>query len=308
VRGKPPPAALVVAALLAVQVLFGVNYVVSKVVVTALPPLVWASARILVSALVMMAVAVASRRKHPTGGARYFVPLVGYALLGIIINQGSFLVGLRYTTSSHSAILNTMIPLFTLLVVTLRGQEALTGRRALGFAAALAGVLVLRRIESFSLSDRTMLGDALTLLNCLSYALFLSFGKKFMGAHDSVWTTAWLFVYGSVGLTAIAAPEWITLRPPPLGPPLVGAMIFAVVGGTLLAYFLNLWALAHTHSSSVALFIYLQPLVASVVAWGWLGETPTARTALSWGLIAAGFLLALGRNVRRYDDATETTA
>src|SRR5688572_149907 len=114
---------MVLAALIAVQILFGVNYVVSKIVVGVFPPLVWASIRIIISSAVMVAFALATKRKHPVGGAQFFVPLIFYALLGTIINQASFLVGLSYTTSTNSAILNTLIPVFTLLVVTVRRQE-----------------------------------------------------------------------------------------------------------------------------------------------------------------------------------------
>src|SRR6185312_13343906 len=111
---------LVLAALIAVQVLFGVNYVVTKVVVGAFPPLLWASLRIIISSIFMLTVAFMSGHEHPKDGKKFFGPLVIFALLGIIINQSSFLVGLRYTTATNSAVLNTLIPVFTLLLVTLR--------------------------------------------------------------------------------------------------------------------------------------------------------------------------------------------
>src|SRR5262249_33044935 len=146
---------MVIAALLAVQVLFGAGYVVSKVLVGVFPPLVWASIRIIVSAALMMGFAIGSGRKHPTDGRKFFIPLIGYALLGMIINQSSFLVGLKYTTSTNSAVLNTLIPIFTLLIVTVRGQEPATSRRVVGFFLSLVGVLVIRHVENFSFSDST---------------------------------------------------------------------------------------------------------------------------------------------------------
>lgn len=290
---------LVLAALITVQVLFGINYVVSKIVVGAFPPLVWASIRIIISSVVMVTVAIFTGRKHPKGGARFFGPLVFYALLGTIINQASFLVGLSYTTSTNSAILNTLIPVFTLLIVTIRGQEPMTARRAVGFVCAFAGVLVIRKVEDLSLSNATLIGDMLTILNCLSYGLFLSFSKKFLEAHDPIWTTAWLFIYGSVGITGLAIPDWLTFEWPTMNPNLWAAVIFAVLGATLMTYFLNFWALAHAKSSQVALFIYLQPVVASLIAWIWLGEVITLRTVMASGCIFVGLVLAIGKMGRR---------
>ncbi len=186
-----------------------------------------------------------------------------------------------------------MIPVFTLLIVTIRGQEPLTKLRVAGFILSFSGVLVLRHVEEISLSDRTLIGDLLTILNCLSFALFLSYSKTFLETHDRVWTTAWLFVYGSIGFGLVSLPDWMTFRMPELTPLLVGAMAFGIIGGTLLTYFLNVWALTYARSSSVALFVYLQPVVASALAWAWMGETVTLRTFLYSLIIFCGLLLAL---------------
>ena len=254
---KPSPK-LVLAALLTVQVLFGINYVVTKVVVGVFPPLLWASFRIIISSIFMLSVAFMSGHEHPKDGKKFFGPLVIFALLGIIINQASFLVGLRYTTATNSAVLNTLIPVFTLLLVTLRGQEKLTAKRLVGFLCALTGVLIIRKLEDIFFSNNTWIGDLLTVLNCLSYSFFLSYGKKFLEQHDRFWTTFWLFAYGSVGLTCLGAHDWMTFTWPVISPQLLACMAFAVVGGTLMTYFLNFWALAHAKSSSVAL-VHLRP-------------------------------------------------
>ncbi|MEK6704657.1 MAG: DMT family transporter [Bdellovibrionota bacterium] len=290
---KAPNPLLIVGALILIQVLFGVNYVVSKVVVDAFPPLLWASARIIISSVIMVAIAIFCKRPHPTGGWNFFGPLIIFSLLGIIINQSSFLVGLHYTSASNSAILNTLIPVFTLLIVTIAGYEPTTPKRITGFIISFIGVLVLRKVEQLSLSDATLIGDLLTILNCLSYGFFLAFSKNFLERNDRIWTTTWLFLYGSVGLTALATPQWLTFKMPVITPLLTGCMIFGILGATLLTYFLNFWTLAHTKSSSVAIFIYLQPVVASALAWSWFGETITFRTALSSLLIFAGVVLVL---------------
>jgi len=282
-------------ALILVQILFGLNYVISKIVVDLFPPLVWASIRIIISALIMLLAAVIWKRPHPKGGAKFFVPLIGFALLGTIVNQGSFLVGLHYTTSTNSAVLNTLIPVFTCLFVTLRGQEKMGLLRVLGLMCALAGVLVIRRVEDFTLSNDTFVGDLLTILNCFSFGLFLAYAKEFIEKHDRVWTTAWMFIYGSVGLTLISVPEWSNFHKVEMSTVLAACMVFAVVGGTLLTYFLNNWALAHTQSSHVALFIYIQPVVATVFAWMWKSEPITMRTIISCCLIFLGVYFAVDR-------------
>lgn len=283
-------------ALVTVQLLFGINYVVSKDVVAAFPPLVWASARIIIASTLMLLMAVAMRRKHPVPDRHFFVPLIGYALLATVINQTCFLVGIKHTTSTNSAILNSLIPVFTLLIVVLRGQEILSRRMALGFVSALVGVLVLRRIEDFSLSNETFYGDLLTIINSLSYATFLALSKKFYEKHDPIWTTVWLFMYGSVGITIIAIPDWLTFTMPAMNTTLWAEAAFTIIGATLFTYFLNNWALAWAKSSHVAIFIYLQPVITSIIAWSWRGEQATWRSILSTMLIFMGLLMAISKH------------
>lgn len=289
---RPSPK-LVISALILVQILFGLNYVISKVVVHAFPPLVWAQLRAGISALCLVSIAFASKRPFPKDGRKFFIPLIGLSLLGVVINQCSFLIGLNYTTATNSAVLNTLIPVFTLLIVVIRGQEKLTPIRTLGFAMAFAGVLIIRKIENLTFSDHTWIGDLLMIVNCLSYACFLSFGRQFIEKHDRLWTTAWLFVYGSVVISVLSIPQWSGFQAPVFTPQLGWCMAFAIFGGTLTTYFLNNWALAYTKSSSVAIFIYLQPVVASVLAYFVLGEIVSLRTVLACVLIFLGVVLVI---------------
>lgn len=282
-------------ALTTIQVLFGINFVTGKIVVASLPPLIWASLRTIIAAVVMLLACVLLKREHPKGGWKFFGPLIPFALLGAVINQGALLYGLSYTTAANSSVLSTLIPIFTLVLVTLRGQEPFTARRGIGFTLALIGVLVLRKVEQLSLSDKTLIGDLLVVLSCTSTALFFSYGKKFSQSHDRFWTTAWMFVYGSVGLTLISLPSYRGLQWPTMTPTLLGSMIFTVLGGTLMTYFLNVWTLAQAPPSLLAIFTYLQPVVTVALAWSWLGQEPTARTIFSSFLIFAGVLVALSR-------------
>jgi len=294
-----PSVFLMTLALVAVQFCFGANYVVSKIVVTNFPPLVWAGIRIAISTAVMFAVCIATKRPRPTLDRAFLLPLVGFALMGTILNQTSFLMGLRLTTSTNSAVLNTLIPIATLALVTIRGQEEANWKKGLGFVLALAGVLTIRKLEDVKFTDATFIGDLLNIFNCLIYACFLSFSKNFISKHDSLWVTAFLFLYGTVGINLIAIPQWLAFVPPTMTTSLWGACAFAVGIGTLAAYFLNFWALKYAKPSQVALFIYLQPIVAAAIAYIAFGQTITLRVGISSALIFLGMMTALAGSYGR---------
>ena len=58
--------------------------------------------------------------------------------------------------------------------------------------------------------------------------------------------------------------------------------------GTILTYFLNSWTLTKVSPSVVALFFYLQPVIAGFNGWFSLGETPTYRMLLAMTCIFIG--------------------
>lgn len=294
-----PSAALVTLALIAVQFCFGSNYVVSKLVVTNFPPLVWAGIRIAIATVVLFAVCFLSGRPRPKLERAFLWPLVGFALMGTILNQAAFLVGLKMTTATNSAVLNTLIPIATLALVTIRGQEPANWRKGAGFFFALLGVLSIRRLEDVRFSDATVVGDLLMVFNCLIYACFLSYSKKFIEKHDSLWVTAFLFLYGTIGINVIALPSWIAFKPPEMTGILWAACAYAVGVGTLLAYFLNFWALKYAKASQVALYIYLQPIIASTIAYFVFAETISGRVAISSALIFSGMITALSGSYTR---------
>jgi drug/metabolite transporter (DMT)-like permease len=293
---KQPSQTLVYTALLVVQVLFGVTNVVSKKILGSMPALVWATIRLVVAAVLMIGIVMAIKRPFPKGGRSFFVPLIVYTLLGVVLTQGSFLYGLQFTTATHATILNTLIPLITLLIVTLRGQEPLNARRTVGFLVAFSGVLALKydHLQKLSFSaDKSLLGDLLILVNCICLGLFFSYSKKFMERHDRFWITTWMFIYGTVGMSVLGSTAWAGFHMPVMTPVLIGSMAFAILGGTIAVYFLNAWTLAHTHSSSVAFFGYIQPVVAAALAWAWLGETITVGTVLCSVIIFGGVIIVL---------------
>lgn len=285
--------------LIFVQFLFGINFVASKIVVTTIPPVEWAIIRFVVSGLILMTIAILYHRKKFQMSWNYIGHIAFYSLLSITISQIAFLKGIRLTSSINTAIIASTIPIFTLIAVILRRQEHMSIPKLFGFILAFLGVLAIRNIEDFSLSNETFIGDMLVLLCSASTGLGIAFSKKFFTTHDHWWASSWMFVMGAVqiSLYSIFDPEafiWPTWHGE-----LLGSAIFCIIGATLMTYFLSNWALVHVDSGKVSLFIYLQPVFAAFIAWIYLGETISVRTGVSILLIMSGFLLALKKRKKR---------
>ena len=280
-------------ALLAVQLLFGVHYVVAKLIVTAMDPAAWACLRSASAFAVLLTLALVFKRRLP--GPRRLAWLALCAVFGVILNQALFLEGLARTTAAHAAVMNSQIPSFALLAAVLMGQERLSPRKLASFFLGLAGVLVLLRAETLRFDAATLTGDLLNLANAASYGLFIALSRKVMAAEDALAATAVLFFFATLGLGAYGLNEVLALDARVFTAGLLGAMLFAVLGATVASYLLNVWAIKRTHASHVALFIFLQPLVAAALGVIALGERVTPRLLIALALVFAALALRDGR-------------
>ena len=118
----PQPLRLVHASLVLIQVFFGLHYLAAKIVLSEIPPALWALMRVSAAALLLALVARLAGRKLPRSGA-VLGRLALYAIFGVVINQLCFVEGLSRTTPAHSSILITAIPIGTLVFAVLLRRE-----------------------------------------------------------------------------------------------------------------------------------------------------------------------------------------
>lgn len=281
----------VVAALIAVQVFFGVHYLMAKVLLDTIPPMVWAPIRVAGGAAILLAAAAALGRPFPRS-RRDLATLALFSVFGVVINQICFVEGLYRTTATHSALINAWIPVGTLLFAVLFGRESMSGRKAASLALAIAGVLLVIRPDRPSAGAATLTGDLLTLVNGTSYAFFLVISKRILSRTDPLAATALLLLFGTVGIGLVGMPALLEFDPSSVPAATWGLGALIVVFPTAGAYFLIYWALARAESSLVAIFIYLQPLLAGVLSAIVLGERPLPSTYAGAALLFAGVWLA----------------
>lgn len=284
---------LVIFLLVLVQILFGVNFVASKIIVGNIDPVHWAFLRFLASGLFLILFGFFRYPGKSGSGSKYFSKIFILSFLGVTISQLGLLKGIKLTTSINTSIITSTIPIWTLIIVTIKGQEKFNLWKGVGFFLSFCGVALIRKIGDFSFSNTTFIGDLLVLGGAMATAIFLSYSKKFLSDYNHLWSTSWLFLFGAFQIFIISLIEGNEMIIPALNLELSISMIFSAFGATLLTYFLSNWALTKIESGHVAIFIYLQPIVASIVAYEYLGEEITIRTILSGALIVIGLIFAL---------------
>ena len=290
--GTPPRPGTVIAALLAVQVLFGLHYPLIKPAFDAgLDPGAWAAVRVVCATVLLL------------GTARWFAcpfpherrdlwGLAGVALLGVVINQICFAIGLSYTTPGYSALINVTIPVTALVFAWVLRFERPDLMRGCGVAVA-AGGLALMLTGQLQADWRT--GNLITFVNALSFGCFLVVSRPLYRRVHPYAGTAVIFAFGTLGILAtvgwrIPTVDWLAL---PWWA--WAAMAYTVLGATVGTYALNAFALRHADASVVGFFIFLQPLIATAVSALAGNERLDSRFALAAMLVAIGVAIVLRR-------------
>lgn len=256
-------------------------------------PILWSDIRFILAGFAMLIVTLVMRRPHPPLNLQFFMPIAILSLLGMALGQGLFLIGLRYTTSINSAIIITMIPILTLLVVVLRKQEELNFNKLIGFVLSFFGVLLMRNVNDFKMAGDTLIGDGLVFLAATCFALYISFGKRYFMKFDNMWTTTWMFFISGLAMMPFNIESADSILNFSGNSLFYSAATYSILGATLLTYFLNNWALNKAASGQVAIFIYLQPVVAGIIGYFFLGEPVTFRMLICSFLIMSGLVFSL---------------
>lgn len=285
-------------ALIAVQILFGTWPIFGKVVLRSMSPTSLVACRLTGAAL---AFALLQRKLTPLikMPAKDLMLLILCSIVGVVGNQLLYVKGLSLTTVINSTLLSTTIPVFALFVSILFGYDRLSPRRLFGIGLAAAGVVYLVNPLRADLSVQTTAGNVLIVSNSLLYAIYIVISKDLFERYGALNVITWIFLVGSV----ITIPLGIySLRQENIGAISSGiwiAIAFIIIFPTVGAYYLNAWALTKVAPSTVAVYIYLQPLIAFGFAPLFLGEEWSWRTIIAAMLIFAGVAVVTSRGRSR---------
>lgn len=289
-------------ALLAVQVIFGTWPIFGKVALRALPSTGLVALRVTGAALAFLLV-LRGRGRLEVPPRADLARFALYSLLGVVLNQFLYVKGLALSTVVNATLLSTSIPVFTLLVSAALGYERLTRRAALGTAVAAAGVVFLVDPLRADISGGTTAGNVLLVANTVAYGAYIAVSQDAFRRHGALVAMTWVFAFGSLVALPFGGYYLARVDPGAVGPKVWLAVVYIILVPTVGAYYLNAWALERVTPSTVAVYIYLQPLIAFALAPLFLGagERWGSRHAVAAALIFAGVAVVTLR--RRRADA-----
>ncbi|PKV63135.1 DMT family transporter [Pontibacter ramchanderi] len=279
------------ASLFLVALIYGSNYSIAKEV---MPEYVGPFGLIVirvVSAAIFFGLLSRLVTKEKIVGRADNIRVVLCGVTGVAVNQLCFFAGLNLTAPINAALLMVIVPVVVLVFSALLLRERIGKRKVSGIAMACLGAFLLIYTSRGEQATGNLWGDLLIILNATSFGLYLVLVKPLMQRYKAITIVSRIFTVGAVLVIPFG---WQQLLAPDYGsfPASIWlAILFMVFAVTIIAYLLNTWALRYANPSLVGAYIYLQPVMAILIAVAVGKDIFTVQKAAYALLIFAGVYL-----------------
>jgi drug/metabolite transporter (DMT)-like permease len=208
--------------------------------------------------------------------------LVAALGVGLALVQWSYFFAIHRLEIGIALLLQYLAPILVALWARFVFHEAVRRRIWAALALSLAGLTLI--VEIWHGGSLSGAGVAASLLAALTYAAYVLIAERGVRRRDPISLSAWGFFFATVFWT-VAAPWWsfpagrVDDRVSLLGNlasrhlPVWALLLWVVVLGAIVPFGLIVGALRHISATRAGITAMLEPVVAIVVAWAWLGES-----------------------------------
>lgn len=218
-----------------------------------------------------------------------FPRIIAAAFFGVALNMLTFFKGLSYTSPIMGAVLMVTTPMIVLILSAIIMKERMLKRKVFGIFLGLAGTISLILYgKSMINAPNEMLGNLLVFINAISYGFYLIIVKKLMDKYNAFTFVKWIYSFGFLMVLPFGWNEFDAVNWALVPTNIYWKIGFVVVFSTFLTYLLNLVSMRELKPTTVAVFIYLQPLFATIFA------ISLGKDELSWVKIGSAILIFTG--------------
>ncbi len=193
--------------------------------------------------------------------------IVAAAFFGVALNMLTFFKGLSYTSPIMGAVLMVTTPIIVLILSAVLLKERLKNRKILGILIGLIGTgFLILYGKSITNATNAGLGNLLVFINAVSYAFYLIIVKKLMDKYNAFTFVKWIYTFGFLMVLPFGYSEFQDIQWHLFPTEIFWKIGFVVLFSTFFTYLLNLLSMRELKPTTVAVFIYLQPLFATIFA------------------------------------------
>jgi drug/metabolite transporter (DMT)-like permease len=268
----------IVLALLAVYIIWGSTYLVVRIAIQSMPPLLMSASRLFVAGLVLIVILLL--RSHALPNRRQWLNAIFVGGLMLGVGAGGTAFAEQWVESGLAAVLIATVPLWATLMAGVWEQWP-SRTEWIGLLLGFAGVILLNTEDNLQANP---LGALILLIAPISWALGSVLSRRLDLAKGSM-AIASQMLAGSLVLLllAILTGERITTEPSTAS---IAAWIYLTLLGSLIGYSSYMYLLQNTRITLATSYAYVNPVIAVL-----LGVLLADESISGIGILAMGIIL-----------------
>ena len=257
-------------ALIAVSIatlIYGVNYTIAKEVMPLyVKPFAFILLRVSGATLVFWILGLFIKQQKIEKGDYKKILLA--AFFGVALNMLSFFKGLSLTTPISASVMMVTSPIMVLIFSSILIKKSIGKQRILGIIIGLVGAILLITYGSSSNTDATNSnwGNFLVFVNATSYGLYLVLAKNLSIKYNPIVFVKWFYLFGLILVIPFGYSELNEVVWQEIPTNIYWNIGFVIIFTTCITYVFNLYGLSKLKPTTVSVFIYLQPVIATIYA------------------------------------------
>jgi drug/metabolite transporter (DMT)-like permease len=276
------------------------NILVGKAI-NELPTFTITFFRVLIAFILILPIGLKSAWKHRFTLWEHKRPLVIMALTGVTFFNTFIYGALQFTTATNVSVLETVIPVVTVILSGYLLKEKLRSIQWMGMMLSFFGAIWVvmdgKILELTSIAWN--IGDAIMIGAIVTWTVYSIYVKKYMHLFPPFASLLVMMGIAVVVLLPFVVVEWSVTAVPAFEVPHLASFLYLGIFPSLIALLLYNRAVALLGASQASVFLNFLPVVTMIGAYLWLGETITYREIIGTLVVIGGVMLVTHFNVKR---------
>ena len=257
-------------ALIAVSIatlIYGVTYTIAKdVMPNYIKPYGFILLRVSSATLIFWTVGLFTKQQKVEKSDYKKILIASF--FGITLNMLAFFKGLSLTSPISASVMMVTSPIMVLIFSSILIRKPIGKQRILGVFIGLVGALFLITLgnSSAGASTNSAFGNFLVFLNAASYGLYLVLAKDLVKKYNPIVFIKWLYLFGLIFVIPFGYSELTAVIWEEIPTNIYWNISFVLLFTTCITYLFNLYGLSKLKPTTVSVFIYLQPVIATIYA------------------------------------------
>jgi drug/metabolite transporter (DMT)-like permease len=276
------------------------NFIVGRGIHNEIPPITLAFWRWAVALLIILPFSL-GHIVHQFDIIRRNLKILTILAILSVTNFSIFIyMALKLSTATNTVLINSMIPIFIVMVSWLGFKERITLRQSIGIAISLAGLMfiIANGNPSTLISVRFSKGDLWTICAGISWALYSVLLRKCPIELNSLGFLATLIIIGTLFISPFYIWEMSTGKTMNISQASIGSIVYVALFASILAYIFWNKAIQIIGANKTGIFIHLMPVFSIILAIIFLDEKLRGYHIKGTILIFSGILLTTTHTIK----------